>query len=117
NAIYTEPQTGAAFVNITGGTPPYTIQWTTVPTQTGDSAVGVPPGSYNVIVTDANGCVEVVPFMVHGRSDMMANATATNITTCGANDGTLNVTVTGNSGPVTYLWTPGNYTTPSVSNV
>ncbi|MDX2361844.1 MAG: PKD domain-containing protein [Crocinitomicaceae bacterium] len=117
NAVYTTPQTGQAIVNITGGTPPYTIQWTTTPTQLGDTAFAVDPGSYSVIVTDANSCVTVESFVIAGASSMILTPSATDVTACGANDGTLNVGVSGNTGTPTYLWTPGGYTTANVTNV
>jgi len=117
NAVYTDPQPGGATAVITGGTPPYTVRWTTTPMQTGNPATSVEPGSYSVIVTDANGCTEVVPFTVAGASSMQATASSTNLSACGANNGTLGVTVSGNTGPVTYRWTPGNYTTANVNNV
>ena len=34
-----------------------------------------------------------------------------------ANDGAIDVTVTGGSGQFTYLWTPGNAITPSIANL
>lgn len=117
NAVLTQPQTGSATATIAGGTPPYVVQWTTTPSQTGNTATGVHPGTYSVIVTDANGCVVVTPFAVAGTSDMVLNASSTDVTACGADNGTLSVSVTGNQGPVTYLWTPGGYTTANVQNV
>jgi PKD repeat protein len=117
NTVYTQPQSGGAYVTITGGTAPYNVQWVTSPGQTGDTAYAIAPGNYNVIVTDANGCVEVVPFLVGGASNMTLAATGTDVSACGANDGTLNVLVAGNTGTLSYLWSPGAYTTASVSNV
>jgi len=45
---------GWAAVNVNGGTPPYTYQWSDG--QTTQIATGLAPGSYTVMVTDANGC-------------------------------------------------------------
>ena len=113
-----EPQTGKAVANVTGGNPAYNIQWVTNPIQTGDSATNLDPGQYTVIVTDINGCVEVVDFGINGDPAFTINASATDPTSCGANDGTLNVTITGaTNGTPTYLWTPGGYATANVNNV
>jgi hypothetical protein len=117
NAIYTEPQTGGAYITISGGTPPYNVQWATTPTQVGDTATALDPGTYSVIVTDANGCVQVEQFVVAGASNMNLTMSGTDITACGANDGTASVTVTGNTGALSYLWTPGGFTTPSVNGL
>lgn len=48
--------TPMATVFALGGTAPYTYLWNTVPQQTTDTAFGLMPGTYNVTVTDANGC-------------------------------------------------------------
>ena len=48
---------GQATANISGGTPPYTYVWFTNPAQTTPVATQLYFGSYNLQVTDANGCV------------------------------------------------------------
>ncbi len=45
---------GSATANTTGGTPPYTWQWSNG--VTGILNNNLTPGDYNVVVTDANGC-------------------------------------------------------------
>jgi len=45
---------GSIDLSINGGTPPYTVQWSTG--QTTEDLTGVTEGIYNVIVTDANNC-------------------------------------------------------------
>lgn len=118
NANVTGIQAGGATANVTGGTPPYTINWATTPTKTGPSIASTQPGTYNVIVTDANGCVEVVNFTIPGNSTLNFTASKTDVTGCGLNNGTLSATgVTGSTGTVTYSWQPGGYTTANVSNV
>ncbi|MBR9921957.1 MAG: T9SS type B sorting domain-containing protein [Bacteroidetes bacterium] len=48
---------GTASVAAAGGTEPYEYQWdVSTGGQTGDEAIGLEAGTYNVIVTDANGC-------------------------------------------------------------
>ncbi|MEO7397070.1 MAG: T9SS type A sorting domain-containing protein [Ilumatobacteraceae bacterium] len=46
---------GTVTANITGGVSPFTYLWNTSPVQTTATATGLPPGTYTVIVTDANG--------------------------------------------------------------
>jgi hypothetical protein len=48
---------GKAWVNIAGGTPPYSYTWYTTPMQNTDTATGLLPGTYGVCVTDFYGCV------------------------------------------------------------
>ena len=48
---------GTATIFASGGTEPYTFQWSGVPGSTNTSTVtGLSPGAYNVFVSDANGC-------------------------------------------------------------
>ncbi|HFC00670.1 MAG TPA: T9SS type A sorting domain-containing protein [Phaeodactylibacter sp.] len=49
--------TGSIFLNPSGGTPPYTFEWTNN-TATTDSLVGLDQGAYAVNITDANNCVK-----------------------------------------------------------
>jgi|GEM_PF-656371 len=56
NVVCHGNSTGSAWVEATGGYPPYTYMWNTVPVQTGDTAMNLGAGSYTVIVTDGGGC-------------------------------------------------------------
>lgn len=49
-----------------GGVSPYSYLWRTTPPIANDTAIGVTPGSYWVVVTDANGCVDSVNITVNG---------------------------------------------------
>jgi len=49
---------GTATSTVSGGTPPYTFVWNTTPSQTTQTASNLSAGTYNVIVTDANGCTK-----------------------------------------------------------
>lgn len=48
---------GKAWVNITGGTAPYSYTWYSVPMQSTDTAYNLGAGTYNVCVSDVYGCV------------------------------------------------------------
>jgi hypothetical protein len=47
---------GTASAVASGGISPYNYSWSTSPVQTSGSATGLPPGTYTVNVSDANGC-------------------------------------------------------------
>ena len=51
---------GTATVDLTGGFPPYTISWNTNPVQTGATATGLAPGTYEVTVDDAGACTNPI---------------------------------------------------------
>lgn len=48
---------GSAFVAISGGQAPYSVQWNDPSNSTTESITDLCPGSYTCTITDANGCV------------------------------------------------------------
>ena len=51
---------GIAIVSALGGTTPYHYSWNTVPLQTGDSAINLYAGNYEVTISDAAGCSQTL---------------------------------------------------------
>lgn len=96
-----------------GGTAPYTYQWNDPSFQTTATAIGLCAGTYNVVLTDFNGCSINKSAVVNEPSLIVANEVTGN-STCGACDGTAIVAPTGGTGPYTYLWSNG-VTLPNVS--
>lgn len=97
---------GTATANPTGGTSPYTYNWSTG--ETTSSLSNLAPGAYRVTVTDANGCsaqqtVEVLP----GNCGLTTNLQSTTPSCVGAADGSATVIVSGNSGNIQYAWSTG----------
>lgn len=101
---------GTATATINGGTAPYTVQWTTTPTQTGTTIAGLSIGNYSAIVTDANGCVVVKGATVAGKGTITLTMGKTDVTTCGASNGTASVTPANGTGTYTYSWSNGKTT-------
>ncbi len=48
---------GNATVNLTGGVPPFTVSWNTLPVQSGLTATNLSAGNYIATITDGNSCV------------------------------------------------------------
>lgn len=114
NVLCHGDSTGAATVAAAGGTPAYTYQWpggATVPSQT-----GLPAGSYNVTVTDANSCTSTYLVDITQPSEMTLSVMSTDETGVGLNDGTASATPTGGTGNYTYVWN-NNEVTQSISNL
>jgi len=65
--------TGSATVDPVGGIPPYSYSWSDG--QIGATATGLSPGSYTIIVTDANGCQEtgIVTVYTVGLTDLIVD--------------------------------------------
>lgn len=96
---------GSAAVAVSGGTPPYTYQWS--PTGgTADLAMGLAAGAYTVAVTDFSNCTQTASVEVEiAVADSSLQAVLeVSPETCVGNDGTAQVTVTGGLAPYTYSW-------------
>jgi hypothetical protein len=109
---------GAACVNnATGGTAPYTYNWTPGnPTGDGTTCVsGLTAGTWSCTVTDANNCTALVTFNITSPSAVSLTATATPTVICSGQSSTLSAGASGGSGSFTYLWMPGSMTSASTS--
>ena len=58
---------GTATVNVSGGTGPFNILWSDLASQTTATATGLDAGTYEVTVTDANGCTSSASVVVDGN--------------------------------------------------
>ncbi len=97
--------TGSATVAATGGNAPYTYLWTNGNTTA--ASTGLAAGSYDVSVTDANGCVSIGSVGVSNIGAPSGAVVSVNPTCNGDNDGTIDLTITGGQAPFTYLWSNG----------
>ena len=107
--------TGTASVTASGGASPYTYAWSTG--ATGASISGLAAGNYTVTTSDASGCSVVTSFSItQPATAFTANNTFTAITCNGANNGSINASVTGGTSPYTYAWSNGA-TSASISSL
>jgi gliding motility-associated-like protein len=108
---------GAITVSMGGAaTSPFTYVWT----PSGGSAAtatGLAPGTYTVTVTDVNGCTSSVSQAITQPAILTVNATFTNVGCSGGADGTATATTAGGTSPYTYLWSPGGFSTASISGL
>lgn len=96
---------GNATVSVSGGTSPYTYSWNTNPIQTSITATGLTAGTYNVTVTDSNGCVDSRSVTITEPAGMSATITAQTDVFCSGNStGSSTVTATGGTAPYGYSW-------------
>jgi gliding motility-associated-like protein len=107
--------TGGVNLTVTGGTSPYTYLWSNGATT--EDLAGVVAGTYNVTITDANGCTTTASGTVTQPAAALAGTTTTTAVLCfGDATGGVNLTVTGGTAPYTYLWSNGA-TTEDLTNV
>ena len=96
---------GTAFVNVTGGTPPFTYSWNSSPVQTTQTATGLAPGNYTVTVTDTNHCSVSSTTTVTQPDTLTVSTSSTNATCNGGTDGSVAAVASGGTTPYSYLWT------------
>jgi len=100
---------GTATVSILGGTPPYSILWST--TATGNSITQLTPGTYTVVVTDANNCSDDASVLITEPPCLSATLAGVDITCFGLNNGSLTLSVLGGTPGYSYNWSvPAGFT-------
>ena len=108
----------------TESTPPYNYNWsngesTLNTTATSNTVSNFTAGSYTVSVTDNNGCLETANFTISEPPAWNISETISDAT-CGNNNGSIDISVNGNTSPYNYNWEgPNGYSSVSedISNV
>jgi gliding motility-associated-like protein len=95
---------GQATANLSGGTAPFTFSWSTTPVQTGQTAVSLTAGVYDVTVTDANGCNGVGSVTITEPGPLLLTTSQVPESCSGISNGQATVTVSGGNAPFTYAW-------------
>jgi len=110
---------GTATVSATGGATPYTYAWNDPANQTTATAVNLAGGTYQVIVTDANGCQNNASITINSPANNIVVTAISTDASCSVNNGTATVaTVTGGTPPYSYAWNdPANQTTATATNL
>lgn len=101
---------GSATLTITGGTPGYTEDWGS------ENPNALSAGSYNVDVTDNNGCTTSENVIVNEPNAIGVTGTVTPESQVGSSDGAIDISVTGGTPPFTYSWDNGE-TTEDISGL
>ncbi|MCF8275087.1 MAG: choice-of-anchor L domain-containing protein [Flavobacteriales bacterium] len=106
---------GEATANVSGGCSPYQFQWSNG--QTTETAVGLAAGSYNVVVTDANGTQVTETILLTEPEPLVTESITsptviggTNISCAGLADGSINLGILGGADCLDYdfFWTGEN---------
>lgn len=104
---------GSIDLTVTGGTSPYSYQWTNgANTQDLSNLVA---GTYIVTVTDANGCTSV-NYAVIANSGTISLAETHINSSCGNPNGSINLTVTNGTAPYLFHWS-NNATTEDLTGL
>lgn len=103
---------GIGAFTFSGGTPPYETTYTgpqpgmgTYNTAQSDTLRFLPIGTYHITVEDANGCTDQCSFTISDINCMMAlSSTQVNLACFGDTNGSIDLTVSGSNGTLTYNW-------------
>lgn len=100
---------GAVTAIANGGTLPYTYSWTIVPDPAAASAINVCAGTYDVTVTDANGCSQTQQVTINEPTAVAVTFDNVVDALCESQcDGSIDITASGGTSPYTYSWTGPN---------
>ena len=96
---------GTATAAVIGGTLPYSYAWNTAPVQTTITATGLDALTYNITVTDSNGCVAAASIAIQQNSTLITVIGApTNESCFGGNNGAATAMTAGGTSPFIYQW-------------
>ncbi len=100
---------GSIILNIIGGTPDYTFNWSDLSgSDNPQIRTDLFPGVYQVTVTDANGCTLVLDgIVVQEPFPIEAFTVTTNVSCFGGSDGSVFVDASNGSGVFSFSWSNG----------
>lgn len=108
---------GTVSVSASGGTGTLSYLWSPGGA-TSSTVSGLSAGTYNVVVTDANGCTSNGSATISNTNGPdLALQSSSDVSCNGANDGQASVSATGGTGPYNYSWIPGSLSGASQSNL
>jgi len=100
---------GSASTSVMGGTMPYSYLWSNA--STSSSLTGVGAGSYNVVVTDSNGCMDSASVMITEPDSLFAHIDSVmNVVCFGDSNGMAYGSATGGTVSYNYSWSNGDVT-------
>lgn len=104
---------GEIDLTVEGGTGPFTFEWSNG--QTTEDISGLIADTYSVVVTDANGCQDIISETISETDAIAITIDQTlNVQCKDENTGSIEITATGGSGTFTYTWSgPNGYTSAS----
>ncbi len=94
---------GSIDLEITGGTPGYSFDWDNAPDV--EDPTGLTPGTYTVVVTDANGCTITTSTTIPSQS-ISINPLITAVNCPDSMNGAIFVEVIDGSGDYQFNWSP-----------
>lgn len=101
---------GSATVAVTGGTPPYTYQWSNG--QTTPTATNLGPGLYQVTVTDFQMLQGTNQALISEPAQLVVSLISQSDINCNRQSGSATVNISGGTMPYNYTWSNGSTGNP-----
>ncbi len=112
-------KSGAINLAVNSGIAPYTYSWTGPNGYTASigNISALAPGTYNVTVTDANGCMGTISAAINEPASAISiSGSVTNENPYGASNGAITITTGGGSPGYSYLWS-NSATSQNLTNI
>lgn len=102
---------GTINLNMSGGTAPYTFNWSNG--SIAEDLSGLSASTYSVIVTDQNGCMDTAYVNITQPAPLLNTITVQHVLCNGGNTGFIYTNVTGGTVEYNYFWSNG-FTSPNL---
>nr|WP_294859148.1 T9SS type A sorting domain-containing protein [uncultured Fluviicola sp.] len=100
---------GTIQLTVTGGSAPYTYNWSNGAGMTVQNQTNICPGTYSVICTDMNGCTTSANATVNAPcANFSGNITSTPASSPAICDGSIMFNPFNGAAPYTYIWNTGS---------
>ena len=116
NVVCNSDCDGSLMSNVSGGTGDYNYIWDGGPSQNAANQNGVCAGTYNLDVTDENGCLAEGNIVITEPDALTLNVSGTNLNCYEVCEGTLTANASGGFGSLTYSWDRGPSTNTANQN-
>ncbi|MBI3136713.1 MAG: gliding motility-associated C-terminal domain-containing protein [Bacteroidetes bacterium] len=94
----------ATVTMLSGGVPPYLIQWDDPLNQTTFTAFNLCAGTWTAVVTDQNLCDTIIPFTITEPLELIVSINSTISSCFGDCSGSADVIASGGTGALAYQW-------------
>ncbi|HBS86567.1 MAG: hypothetical protein A2W91_20315 [Bacteroidetes bacterium GWF2_38_335] len=96
--------TGTVNLSVTGGIAPYSYSWSNG--QTTQDISSLHADTYTCTVTDSEGCIAIEEAIITNGTSLTSSTVITD-ESCGDNQGSIDLTITGGTAPYEYEWSNG----------
>lgn len=97
---------GSVDLSVSGGSAPFTFDWDNGAGS--EDLGGLAPGTFNVSITDANGCTVNATAVVDGSPSIVVQATLNNTACFGSGEGDIDLQLQNGTAPYSFQWSNGS---------